>query len=350
MMTRLIHTKGLQIMNYRLLGSVAAAAAIAFAQPVAFIAQEANKALEVLAAARKAIGDKKLDGLKTFSVQSSLQRNLGNTQISSDLEIVLDLPDKYLRQETPLGGGMVMAGGGISGFNGDRPLQKVNFGGVPGGGMIIRMGGAAAPVTEGEKPTPEQLEQLTRTLVRNGRVEVSRLMLGWFAAAHPAANVQYTYAGEAESPDGKAFVIDVKNADNFNARLFIDQQTHLPLMVTYKGPQPRVMTAGGAGAMAGAASGGGHVIRSEAPANRELSEEERKKLRADAEKQIQEMQRQAPVLVDFAVYFEDWREADGIRFPFKMRRASEGTTTEEWTVTRIKVNPKVDSKRFAGDS
>ena len=40
-------------------------------------------------------------------------------------------------------------------------------------------------------------------------------MLGWFAAAHPSLSVEYTYAGEAESPDGKADVIDVKNADGF---------------------------------------------------------------------------------------------------------------------------------------
>ena len=65
-------------MNYRALVSARGlAAAIAFAQPVAFIAQEAGKAAEILAAARKAIGDKKLDALKTFSVQSALQRNVG---------------------------------------------------------------------------------------------------------------------------------------------------------------------------------------------------------------------------------------------------------------------------------
>jgi hypothetical protein len=347
MIGRLIQTKGLHIMNYRALGSVAAAAAIAFAQPVPYIAQEANKAIEIIAAARKAIGANKLDALKTFSVEAGLQRNLNNAQINSDVEILLDLPDKYLRQETPLGGGMMLAGGGRSGFNGDRPLQKVTGGGpLAGGGMMIRMGGSGAVAQpEGEKPTPEQLEQLQRTMVRSGQIEASRLMLGWFAAAHPASNAQYSYAGEAESPDGKAFVIDVKNADNFNARLFIDQQTHLPLMVTYKAPQPRMMTSGGPPAV----GGGGHVIRSEAPA-REVSEEERKKMRADAEKQIQELQRQAPVLVDVAVYFEDWRDADGVKFPFKMRRATGGTTTEEWTVSRIKVNPKLDPKRFAGDS
>lgn len=334
-------------MNYRVLGSVAAAAAIAFAQPVVYLAQEANRALEIIAAARKAIGDKKLDALTTFSLQSSLQRNIGDRQMNSDVEIVLDLPDKYLRQETPVGGGMMVTAGGLSGFSGDRPLQKVNGGSLPGGGMIIRMGGPGIPGS-GEKPTAEQLAEMNRRLVRSSQTDASRLMLGWFATAHPAANVQYTYAGEAESPDGKAFVIDVKNADNFNARLFIDQQTSLPLLVTYKGPMPRVMTSGGQ-TMTAAPQGGGHVVP-QAPAGRQMTDEERAKAMADAEKQLQEMQRQPPALVDFALYFEEWREAEGLKFPFKMRRATAGATTEEWTVSRIKVNPKVDAKRFTGES
>ena len=37
-------------MKYRVLGSVAAAAAIAFTQPVSYLAQEAGKAAEVIAA------------------------------------------------------------------------------------------------------------------------------------------------------------------------------------------------------------------------------------------------------------------------------------------------------------
>ena len=43
-------------MNYRVLGAVMAAAGIAFAQPVVYVAQEVNKAAEIIAAARKAIG------------------------------------------------------------------------------------------------------------------------------------------------------------------------------------------------------------------------------------------------------------------------------------------------------
>lgn len=308
-------------MNYRVLGSIVAAAVIAFARPVAFIAQETGKAAEIIAAARKAIGGTRLDALKTFSVEASVDRNLGSMQIGSEVEVVLDLPDKYLRAETPRGGGgFVMAGGGVTGFNGDRALQKIQGGGAmpAGGGVMIRMG-PGGPAPAGEKLTPEQIDQLTKQVVRGSRIEASRLMLGWFAAAHPAAHAEYVFAGEAESVEGRAYVIDVKNADNLSARLFIDEQTHLPLMVTYKGPQPRTVTSRGAA-------------------------------QADVEKQIQDLQRQPPALVDFALYFEDWRDVDGIKFPFKLRRAMAGSTTEEWTINKVKVNPKVDPKRFAGES
>ena len=116
-------------MNYKAIAPLVLAAVIAFAQPVAFIAQEAGKAAEILAAARKAIGDKKLDALKTFSLQSALQRNIQSMQVNSDVEILLELPDKYLRSEASSGGGMVMvAGGNVSGFNGDRSLRKLTGG------------------------------------------------------------------------------------------------------------------------------------------------------------------------------------------------------------------------------
>ncbi len=304
-------------MDHKAVAPLVLAAAIAFAQPVAFIAQEAGKAAEILAAARKAIGDKKLDALKTFSVQSALQRNVQNMQLSSDVEILLELPGKYLRSEVS-SGGMMLAGGGVSGFNGDRSLQKLSGGIMAGGGnLMIRMGGPGGPPPDGgEKPTPEQLEQTNKGAVRGGQVEASRLMLGWFAMAHPAINAQYVYAGEAESPDGKAYVIDVKNADNFAAQLFIDQQTHLPLMVTYKGPQPMVM----------------------------------RRMAAEGHEPVQAMPKQPPALVDYTLFFDDWRDAGDVKFPFKMRRAMGSETTEEWTVSKVKVNPKIDPKRFASES
>ena len=337
-------------MNYKALATLGLAATIAFAQPVAFIAQEAGKAAEILALARKAIGGKKLETLKTFSVESSLVRNVQSMQMNSDVEILLELPDKYLRSEASSGGGshggmVVMAGGGVTGFDGDRPLQKVNTGGMPGGGMVIRMGGPGG-FSNGEKPTPEQLEEMNKTMVRSSRTEASRLMLGWFAMAHPAINAQYTYLGDAESPDGKAYVIEVKSAENFAARLFIDQSTHLPLMVTYKAAQPRMMSAGGGARQVTPMGGSGHSVAMSAS----MTDEERKKAQAEIDKQVRELQQAPPVMADYTVFFEEWKDADGVKFPLKMRRAMGTETTEEWTISKIRVNPKIDPKRFKGES
>jgi hypothetical protein len=333
-------------MNYKALVPLCLAAGIAFAQPIAFIAQETGKAVEILAATRKAIG--KIDALKTFSVHSALQRNVQTMQVSSEVEIVLELPDKYLRSELASGGGMVTAGGGVTGFSGDRPLQKLNPGGLPGG-MVLRMGGSPQ-ISDGDapKPTPEQLEEMNKAMVRSSQAEASRLMLGWFAMAHPAINAQYVFAGEAESPDGKAYVIDVKSADRFEARLFIDELTHLPLMVTYKASQPRMMMQGSGARQVTpmTAAGGAHTVTMSAS----MTDEEKKKAQADMEKQVRELQRQPPAMVDYTVFFDEWRDADGVKFPFKMRRAMGSETTEEWTVSKVKLNPKVDARRFTGES
>jgi hypothetical protein len=316
-----------------------ALAAVASTRPAA-VAQEDKKAVEVLASARKAIGGKKIESLKSLSVQAALQRNAGNFQMNSDLELLVELPDKYLRSEASSNAMVSM--GNTMGFNGDRPVKSnAPAGMAPGGGMVIRMGGPGGPALKGmEKLTREQQQQIDRQMVRASRQDIGRLMLGWFAVTHPSLNAQYAYAGEAESPDGKAFVIDVKNADGFAARLFIDQKTQLPLMVTYQGSQPRMITTGGPRP----ASGGAQPTPQTQP--RPVTEEERKTLAADAERQIRDMEKQPPAMVEYTLFFDDWRDEDGIKFPHALRRALAGTTTEEWTVNKVKVNPKIDPKKF----
>ena len=315
------------------------------AGPGVMRAAEDGKAAEVMAAARKAIGDRKLDGVKTLTVEAQVQRNMGAMQMTTETEILLELPDRYLRSDTASG---PMAGGMTSGFNGDKAIRPANANvSMGGGGMVIRMGPGAPP--PGEKVSLEEQERLDELMLRNARVELSRLMLGWFAATHPSIGATFTYGGEAESPDGRADVIDVKNADGFNARLFIDRETHLPLMITYLGPQPRVVTAGGPIRQAAPPpAAGGHVAVQRAPERREMTEEERRKAREEAEKQVEAMRNQPPTMVEYSLFFDDWREVGGIKFPHRLRRAMSGTTSEEWTVNRVRVNPKIDPKKFEG--
>jgi Spy/CpxP family protein refolding chaperone len=327
-----------------LMAFVAIAAAFA-AQTTAAARQDDAKAAAAIADARKVIGGRKLEALKSFSVEAGTQRNVGTFQMNADLELLVEMPDKYMRAETPQGG--MMNVGMTTGFNGDRPLKAAAPGIGPGGGMIIRMGpGGPAPAST-EKPTPEQQQQIDRTVVRSSRQELSRLMLGWFGATHPSLNARFTYAGEAESPDGKADVIDVKNADGFAARLFIDKETHLPLMLTYQGPQARVVTMGGP--RAGGPGGGERRpvgAPGQPPAARQVTDEERKKMTDDAQRQMEEMRKQPPAMVDYTLYFDDWREVDGIKFPHRLRRAAAGATTEEWSVGKVRINPKIDPRKF----
>ena len=320
--------------THRLMGCVLAMVA---AVGVSSAAAQDAKAAEILARTRTALGGAKLDALKTLSVEATSQRNMGQMQMSAELEILLEMPDKYLRSETMRSGmGMTMN----TGFNGNQAILPANASMGPGGSMVIRMGPGGPMGGEAPKLTEEQKAEINKASLRSAQTELSRLMLGWFGAAHPSLGAQYTYAGEAESPDGKAHVIDVKAGDGFDARLFIDQNNFLPLMITYKGRQPRIMTAGGP--MTRVAPGG--APRPEQPA-RQLSDEERKKLQQDLEAQVKREAAEQP-LVEFSMFFDDWREVDGITFPHLMRRGTGGETNEEWTISKVKVNPKIDAKKF----
>lgn len=308
------------------------ASAVAAGSGVFISAQSAN-ATDLLAAARTAISGTKLDAVKTLIVEATIQRNVGAARMTSEVEILLDLPAKYLRSDVSTG---PMAMPFTMGFDGDKVIRPAHATSMAGGGMMIRMGGGPLPTPE--KLDPEQQARMDEQLLRTARADISRLMLGWFATAHPALNARYTYAGEAESPDGKAHVIDATSGDGFKARLFIDQETKLPLMLTYQGPQPRVITAGpmGRGARPGAAYAG---------ERREMTEEERNKAR---QHQIEELRKQPPEMVELSLFFDEWRDAGGVKFPHSIRRAQGGTTSEEWTVNRVRINPKIDAKKFEG--
>ena len=73
--------------------------------------------------------------------------------------------------------------------------------------------------------------------------------------------MQFVHAGTAESPEGKADVIEVNGEGNFTAKLFVDEQTHLPLMLSWMDKEPLQMTMGaeprGRGGRAAPRLGGG---------------------------------------------------------------------------------------------
>ena len=317
--------------NVRTVIGVLAAMAISAAPAAA-----QDKAADVLAAARQAIGGGKLDSLKTLSVQSHMARNMGERQMQSDIQILIETPDKYARIEemtAPVARTMT------SGFSGDAAIRPAGMSMGAGGGMMIVMGGPGGGAPPAPKMTPEQEVELNTMLLRSQRTDVSRLMLGWLAMTHPSLDATYTYAGEAESPDGKAHVIDVKAAD-FDAKLFIDQATNLPLMITYRAPEPRMMTMRGPGGASGGAVVAQHGAAAPPAGPGQAGQAPASQAQLDATRM------EPPKMADYQVYFSDWRDVSGIKFPHVMQRATGGATVEEWEITKVGVNQKIDPKKF----
>jgi hypothetical protein len=53
-----------------------------------------------------------------------------------------------------------------------------------------------------------------------------------------------------------------------------------------------------------------------------------------------------PAPVENRLYFADYRDVDGMQFPFRLRRAVGPDTIEETTFDRYKVNARIDPKKF----
>ncbi|MGH7187490.1 MAG: hypothetical protein ACREIB_14580, partial [Pseudomonadota bacterium] len=196
--------------------SVLAAEALVLGQ-----AQEASK---ILADVRQALGGDTLAALQTLAIEGRSARPSPAGTIERQFEMNIKLPDKFLRRDVL----MAMSNMSVyrlSGFNGPTGLineidQPPQFGhGAARAGHEHSAGGVATAATE---MTSEQKEAQRVAALLTNKKEYARLALGIFAAAPAVYPLEFTYAGQAESPEGTAHVIDVKGEGKFAVRLFVD--------------------------------------------------------------------------------------------------------------------------------
>lgn len=270
---------------------------------------------------RKALGgEDKIDALKTLIAEGPFRRSMGGRDMEGTLVVTLGRPDKMHRLEELQMGGMVggpliertMAVSGTSSWE-----DSQNRGGM-GGGMRIMI--AQGPGPNGSQMTEAQINE-ART--RRMRVQMYRLTAALLADAGTA----WVDAGVAESPDGKADILETKEETGRTLRLFIDQDSKLPLMVQYQDPKPMVMVNGGRGP-------GGPRPPGAPDAPAPMSEEDR-------QKRIEEMRRNPPQLGTYAMHLSDFKKVDGIMLPHKIETSLDGEPNEEWTIEKFKVNPSV---------
>lgn len=281
-------------------------------------AAPARDAGPVLAAARQALGgEKKLTAVKTFTASGRSRLVRGENLVPSEFVIFVELPDKYVKKdEVPA----QETGVTSAGFSGDDLIQEP----PPPPARV-----AAPPSRAGAPAGPSRNPLAARVVALNQ--DFARLALGMFAASFSAYPFTFVYVGEAEAPQGKADVIDAKGPDNFTLRLFIAKDTHLPVMVSWHGPSGLR----GAPVGRGASGAPGTPGAPGSPGARG----------ADAARAREGPPSASP---ENRLYFAEYRDVDGMQFPFRLRRAVGADTVEETTFDRFKVNAKIDPKTFEG--
>ena len=274
-----------------------------------FVARAAGdtKAERFLALARAALGgEKNLSKVQGLTATGTYQRTMADRQLSGEITIDLQLPDKILRTESmnPMGDMTVVT---EQGLNDEKLLRNQRSVNAPPG-AVIRMG--AAPTGDAEAQA-----------IRNARADFARTAVAFLLTSPASMPLEYSYGGEAESDDGKADVVEAKGPGSFAVRIFLDKKTHRPLMLSYRGVAPRmvIQTQQGPPPADGAhAAGADHA--SDMP---------------------------VPQAVDIMLFLDDYKSVDGVMLPHHLSRSIDGKPTEDMTFKTIKLNPAFKPDTFS---
>jgi hypothetical protein len=326
-------------------------------------ARQTRDASSVLAAAREALGgERALTAVKTFVATGRTRQIRGQNLVPIEFEIACELPDKYVRKdEVPAQESEPTT----SGFNGERLIQIPRLpepapgasakapaapaavgveSAPPATSPAATAAPSAASTAPAGPPTPPPDPRKARVIALEQ--DFARLALGMFAASFDTYPLTFTFVAQAEAPQGKADVLDAKGPGTFALRLFVSAETHLPIMVSWTSPATNVvLTEPGQSAPANTPPGS---IVVQAPARPPASAP--KAQQDQYVKDVQELRKTALAAakpVETRLYFADYREiGNGLKFPFRLRKAVAGETIEETNFDAFKINPRIDPRKF----
>jgi hypothetical protein len=251
---------------------------------------DADRTHAVLAKTRAALGgDSRLQTVRGLSMSGRFERvhvggTLAGTFRQYSLELSFTLPDIYLRQETtPMDSGTVTY---VSGFRHNVLLNEVRTSGAD-----MKFGGSWGP---------EQIDL--------ERAEFARLVLAYLTLQTGPLPLQFLYKGVAAGPDGgNASVLEVTGPKDFAAKLYIDNRTGRPVMLSY-------LAMVHLPPLGGPASG-------QAKGNAVMNGPSRPEMR------------------DVELRLSDYKAVNGVYFPQRIIKSAAGVTLERTVITKIAVNP-----------
>ncbi len=301
--------------------------------------QAQDKAAEVIKEMRKALGGDKLESMRALSVEGPFRREMGARQMEGTQALTIQLPNQMYRSEDlELPGGMSVER--MAALNGDTAWEDVKQRGGMGGGMQIMTRGP-----DNRELNPQAIEEARLRRTQN---EMLRHLLAFFGGA----TQQPAYVAAAEAPDGKADVLEVKNEGGASVRIFVDRQTHLPLMLQYQEVRPMMRFEGGRGGRGGPGAGAGTPGASPEAGGQVGVEGRGGRGREPGQtpdpEAIRRRREQAgpPQPSTVNLFLADFKKVDGVMIPHRLTQSIEGKPVEEWTLEKVKVNPSIKADLF----
>jgi hypothetical protein len=333
--------------------------------------EDVAKGAALLAEARKALGgDDKFAAIKRLQIKGEMKRGQGNLTLDGDSEVFLEPPDKFRRNESlslgPGGPGIDRVevlngteiwdennGGGGRGFGRGGDFGgggRGDFGGFGGGGR--RGGFDPGQVGGGDQGRGQGIdpERLKEAQLRNRRTEVARLLL----AILLTTDSPVAWIGTAQSPDGTADVLEVKGADGVATRLFLESNTHVPLMITWSsGGGQRGFRGGGQG-QAGPGQGGqgrgGNVGQGGQRGQDGAARGGDAAPPAGAAPDTIQGRRTRPAgggaAATLEMHVSEYKAVNGVKLPHLITRGTNGETAEEWIIKSYRINPTFKGNTF----
>jgi len=287
-----------------------------------------DKAAPILAAARQALGGDKLAAIKTLAARGQTRRLRGNNLVPILFEMDLEFPDKYLRKDE-------------SPFDNSEPTSL----GFNGADLLQIPPPAAPPARAGAPPVPQPALDAARVArIRTVKQDFVRFALGMFAQSFDTYPLTFGYAAQAQAPQGTADVLDVRGADGFAMRFIIQSDTHMPVMVSWTLPPTAVVVAVTGQPAPATVAPGAVVVTAPAPPPASAPQEQKDQYAKDV---LALRQKAQATPVEHRIYFADYRDVDGVKLPFRLRRAIGADTTEETTFDRFQINPRIAAQKFA---
>jgi hypothetical protein len=322
-------------------------------------AQDA-RAQAVLQQARAALGgEAQLKNIQSLIVQGTSRHTLHGPQehtIEEQIELSFLLPDKFLKAKTlpgPNGSGETKIyegvndaqewmdvdakGGDVLFFQAQGQAQGQAPGqahgqvqGQPSAGVARGAGFPANVPANVPGGHAVGIVHSRHDGSSGHRAEFARYLLAFALTAPSTMPVEWSYAGKAETPAGRADALEIKGADGFSMRLYLDEQTHLPLQMTYQTKAIEMGVTMAFEAVPLPVNGqpvGGQIHRGMPAFNIELPPPSGK-------------------AVEMQVRFSNYVNLAGWQFPQELSFSLDGQVVEEWVGLNWQINPGLSADHF----